>query len=65
MWRRVPCEQQLNMGQPVLRDAVKTVAKVLDVFHYAEGFGGVSRRGIGLIFPSLITEIVALVLQMR
>jgi hypothetical protein len=30
MWRRVPCEQQLNMGQPVLREAVKTVAKVLD-----------------------------------
>ena len=29
MWRRVPCEQQLNMGQSVLRDAVKTVGKVL------------------------------------
>ncbi len=25
MWRRVPCEQQLNMGQSALRDTVKTV----------------------------------------
>jgi hypothetical protein len=39
MWRRVPCEQQLNMGQPVLRNAEKSVAKVLDVFLLnAEGY---------------------------
>ena len=28
MWRRVPCEQQLNMGQSVLRNAEKSVTKV-------------------------------------
>ncbi len=53
MWRRVPCEQQLNMGQSVLRDAVKTVPE-------SPGFMnselGVSRKGIGLIFPNLSTE---------
>jgi hypothetical protein len=38
MWRRVPCEQQLNMGQPVLRDAEKSVAKVLDVYLIFEGY---------------------------
>jgi hypothetical protein len=27
MRRRVPCEQQLNMGQSVLRGAEKSVAK--------------------------------------
>ena len=27
MWRRVPCEQQLNMGQSALRDVVKTTEK--------------------------------------
>ena len=27
MWRRVPCEQQLNMGQSVLRNAEKSVPK--------------------------------------
>jgi hypothetical protein len=37
MWRRVPCEQQLNMGQPVLRDAEKSVAKVLDVYLILKG----------------------------
>jgi hypothetical protein len=37
MWRRVPCEQQLNMGQPVLREAVKTVAKVLYLFLMNDG----------------------------
>ena len=35
MWRRVPCEQQLNMGQPALRDAAKAVAKVLDELFYS------------------------------
>lgn len=29
MWRRVPCEQQLNMGQSVLRKAEKSVNKAL------------------------------------
>jgi hypothetical protein len=58
MWRRVPCEQQLNMGQPVLRNAEKSVAKVLDVLYILKRFRGVFRRGIGLIFPSLITEII-------
>lgn len=33
MWRRVPCEQQLNMGQSVLRHAVKTVPKSRMNFH--------------------------------
>ncbi len=27
MWRRVPCEQQLNMGQSILRHAGKPVPK--------------------------------------
>ena len=32
MWRRVPCEQQLNMGQSDLSYAVKTVTKVLTFY---------------------------------
>ena len=27
MWRRVPCERQLNMGQSVLRDTEKSVTQ--------------------------------------
>lgn len=45
------------MGQPVLRNAEKSVAKVLDVCKSTEGYGGVFRRGIRLIFLSLVTEI--------
>ena len=47
----------MNMGQPVLRNAEKSVAKVLDVFFEIQRYRGVFRRGIGLIFPSLATEI--------
>ena len=42
MWRRVPCEQQLNMGQSVLRDAVKTVSegpgeRKSEAWHFPKG----------------------------
>jgi hypothetical protein len=55
MWRRVSCEQQLNMSQSVLRDTVKTGPKVL-VIERCYVKPGVSRKGIGLIFPNLNTE---------
>ena len=48
MWRRVPCEQQLNMGQSALRKAAKAVTKVLDVFlSKLKGTKVISERELG------------------
>lgn len=53
MWRRVPCEQQLNMGQSVLRDQRKLFQKA---YIKSKIDANLTRKGIGLIFPNLDTE---------
>ena len=55
MWRRVPCEQQLNMGQSVLRNRRRPFQK-LHVCSIEETVK-IIRKGIGLIFPNSDTEI--------
>ncbi len=56
MWRRVPCEQQLNMGQSVLRNRRRPFQK-LHVYSNLEETVKIIRKGIGLIFPNSDTEI--------
>ena len=59
MRRRVPCEQQLNMGQSALRNRrnpfqkARSCINILKVTITAK----IIRKGIGLIFPNLDTEI--------
>ena len=57
MWRRVPCEQQLNMGQSALRKAEKSVKKDLCCQSESRTVKVIFRKGIGLIFPNLDTGI--------
>jgi hypothetical protein len=54
MWRRVPCEQQLNMGQSVLRNRRRPFQKLQMLFMETVK---IIRKGIGLIFPNSDTEI--------
>ena len=56
MWRRVPCEQQLNMGQSVLRNRRRPFQK-LQLSHHKNDIVKIIRKGIGLIFPNSDTEI--------
>jgi hypothetical protein len=59
MWRRVPCEQQLNMGQSALRNRrnpfqkARSCINILKVTITAK----IIRKGIGLIFPNTDTGI--------
>jgi len=46
MWRKVPCEQQLYMGESILRD--KKILLESD----PSSDGSNYRKGIGLIFPN-------------
>ena len=56
MWRRVPCEQQLNMGQSVLRNRRRPFQK-LQLSSLTDDIVKIIRKGIGLIFPNSDTEI--------
>jgi hypothetical protein len=46
MWRKVPCEQQLDMGESILRD------RKIPFESGPSPDGPVYRKGIGLIFPN-------------
>ncbi len=46
MWRKVPCEQQLDMGESILRD------RKIPFESGPSSDGPVYRKGIGLIFPN-------------
>src|ERR1700742_3843669 len=55
MWRRVPCEQQLNMGQSALRNRRNPFKKSQIILK--TDTVKIIRKGIGLIFPNSDTEI--------